>query len=85
MVETVNIDVTVPLATGVTEIGAMPQVTVGVTGETAQVNPTKELNPFKEATVIVEVVEFPAVVVAKAGDALRLKSLTVKVKFTVRS
>lgn len=83
MVETVNTDVAVPFAAGVTESGRIEQATVGVTGETEQVNPTEELNPFKEATVMVAVVEVPAVVVEEAGDAPRLKSLTLRVNAVV--
>jgi hypothetical protein len=54
-----------------------PHVTVALAGATAQVSPTTELNPFIEVTVIVEVVLFPATVVAETGEALKLKVLTV--------
>jgi hypothetical protein len=50
------------------------QVTVALTGEIPQVNPTAELKLLSEVTVIVAVVEFPIVVVAEAGEALMLKS-----------
>ena len=72
------------MAAGVTEIKLNPQVTVAVNGAIAQVNATEELNPFKEATVIVEVVEFPAVVVADVGNAVKAKSFTATVKVVVR-
>ena len=64
----------VPLARGVTETGARLQVTVELTGEIPQVNPTAELKLLMDVTVIVDVVELPAVVVADAGNALMLKS-----------
>jgi hypothetical protein len=70
--------VAVPLAAGVTEVKLNPQVTVEFTGAIAQVNATAELNPLREVTVIVEVVKFPAMVIAETGDALKLKSFTVK-------
>ena len=54
-----------------------PQVTVALTGAIAQVNPTEELNPFNEVTVMVDEVLLPAIVVAKAGVGLKLKSFTV--------
>ena len=66
-----------PLAAGVTDVKLKEQVAVGVAGEMAQVNPTPELKLFIEVTVIVEVVEFPIVVVANAGAALKLKSFKV--------
>ena len=65
------------MAAGVTDAGEREQVTVAFTGEIAQVNPTAKLNPPRDVTVIVELVEFPAAVVAETGDALRLKSFTV--------
>jgi hypothetical protein len=74
VVATVKTDVIVPLAAGVTDAGARPQVTVAFTGTIAQVNPTAELKLLSDVTVIVDVVEFPAAVVAEAGEALRLKS-----------
>jgi hypothetical protein len=77
VVDTVKVDVIVPLAAGVTEAGAKPQVTVAFAGVVVQVNPTIELNPLKEVTVIVDVVLFPAGVVAETGEALKLKSFTV--------
>jgi hypothetical protein len=54
-----------------------PHVTVEFTGATAQVNATAELKLFKEVTVMVEVVEFPAEVLAETGVAAKLKSFTV--------
>jgi hypothetical protein len=71
---TVRVEAALPFAAGVTEIKLNPQVTVADTGATPQVNPTAELNPLREVTVIVEVVEFPAAVVAEVGAAARLKS-----------
>jgi hypothetical protein len=76
-VEMVNVEVTVPFAAGVTDVKLNPQVTVEFTGAIEQVNPTAELKPFKDVTVIVDAVLFPAIVVAKAGEALKLKSFTV--------
>jgi hypothetical protein len=81
---TVNVDVIVPLAAGVTETGERAQVTVEFTGAIAQVNPTAELNPPKDATVIVDVVLLPAAVVADTGEALKLKSFTVNAYAAVR-
>ena len=63
---------------GVTDVGVKPQVTVAFTGAIAQVSATPELNRFNEATVIVEVPLFPAMTVAETGEALKLKSLTVR-------
>jgi hypothetical protein len=79
VVLTVKVEAAVPLAAGVTEIKLNPQATVAFTGAIAQVNATEELNPFRDATVIVEVVEFPATVVADVGEAVRLKSYTARV------
>jgi hypothetical protein len=76
---TVNVDPAVPLATGVTEAGAKPQVTVAFTGAIPQVNPTARLNPFSDVTVNVDVPELPAITVAVVGDAVTLKSFTVNV------
>jgi hypothetical protein len=67
------------LAAGVTETGARTQVTVAFTGAIAQVNPTAELKPLSEVTVILEDPPFPAITVAEAGEALKLKSFTVSV------
>jgi hypothetical protein len=78
-VATVKSEVTVPFAAGVTEAGAKPQVTVAFTGVMAQFNDTEELNPPKDVTVMVDVVELPAGVVAEMGDADRPKSLTVRI------
>jgi hypothetical protein len=66
------------------DVKVNPHVTVTLAGATAQVSPTTELNPFNEVTVIVEVVEFPTVVVAETGDALKLKLLTVNPYVVVR-
>jgi hypothetical protein len=74
VVATVKTDVIVPLAGGVTDAGARLQVTVALTGEMPQVNPTAELKLLIDVIVITEVVEFPTVVVAEAGVALILKS-----------
>jgi hypothetical protein len=83
-VVTVNVDVAVPLATGVTEVKLNPQITVALTGATAQVRPTAELKPFNDVTVMVEAVLFPAIVMAVAGVALKLKLLTTTPKVAVR-
>jgi hypothetical protein len=66
------------LAAGVTEVKLKPQAIVELTGAMEQLSATAELKPFKEVTVIVEVVEFPAVVIPDAGVALNEKSLTDK-------
>ena len=65
------------MAAGVTDAGDREQVTVAFTGVIAQVKATAELKLFNDVTVIVEVVEFPAAVVAEAGEADKLKSFTV--------
>ena len=78
MVVTVKTANAVPLATGVTKAGATLQVTVAFTGAIAQVKDTAVLKPLKEVTVIVDVVEFPATVVAEIGAALKLKSFKIK-------
>ena len=78
VVPTVKVDVADPFAAGVTEVKLNPQVTVELTGELAQVSVTAELKLFTEVTVIVELVEFPIVVVAETGDAVTLKLFTVK-------
>jgi hypothetical protein len=83
VVETVKVDVAVPLAAGVTDVKLNPQVTEAFTGTDAQVNATAELKLFNEVTVIVEVAEFPAITAADTGDAVRLKSFTVKTKIVV--
>jgi hypothetical protein len=69
-----RMDVAVPLATGVTDRGDKLQDIVALIGEIAQVNPTAELKLFTEVTVMVELVELPAVVVADEGIALNEKS-----------
>ena len=76
---TVKVDVAAPLAAGVTDAGANPQVTVAFTGAIVQVNDTAELNPLSDVTVTVEVPGFPAITVAVVGEALTLKSFTVRV------
>jgi hypothetical protein len=81
---TVNVDVAVPFAAGVTDVKLNPQVTEAFTGTVAQVNPTAELKLFNENMVMVEVVLFPAIVVADTGVALKLKSLTVNAYVAVR-
>lgn len=77
MVETVSVALAVPLATGVTEVKLKPQETVAFTGAMAQLNPTAALKPPSEVTVMVELVEFPARVVAATGDEAKVKLLTV--------
>jgi hypothetical protein len=79
VVFTVNVEVIVPLATGVTEAGESEQVTVALVGDMEQDKATAELKLLIDVTVIVEVVELPAAVVADTGDADKLKSLTVNV------
>jgi hypothetical protein len=82
-----RMDVTVPLAAGVTDRGDKLQDIVALIGEIAQVNPTAELKLFTEVTVMVELVEFPAVVVAAEGVALKAKSgaaTTIIVKAALR-
>jgi hypothetical protein len=67
-------EVIVPFAAGVTDAGVSVQVTEAFTGAIAQVNPTAALKLFTDVTVMVELVEFPTVVVTATGVALRLKS-----------
>lgn len=67
-----------PFAAGVTETGDREQVMVTLTGEILQVNATAALKLFSEFTVTVDVVEFPAAVVAAAGLMLKLKLFIVK-------
>ena len=74
VVPTVKVDVADPFAAGVTEVKLNPQVTVALTGETAQVSVTAALKLLSDVTVMVELVEFPTVVVAEAGFAVMLKS-----------
>ena len=74
VVLTVSVDEIVPLAAGVTEAGAKPQFTVALAGEMEQVKATAELKLLTEVTVIVELVLFPAVVVATAGVEFIVKS-----------
>jgi hypothetical protein len=79
VVFTVKVELAVPFAAGVTDAGVSVQVTVALAGVTAQERPTAELNPLKEVTVIFEVPLFPAITVAETGEALKLKSMTVRV------
>jgi hypothetical protein len=74
VVATVNVDVIVPFAAGVTDAGESEQVTAAFTGAIVQVSATAELKLFSDVTVRVEVVEFPTFVVAETGVAVRLKS-----------
>lgn len=74
----------VPFATGVTEVKLKPQLTVALTGAIEQAKPTAELKPFNDDTVMVEAVLFPAIVVAVAGVAVRLKLFTDNVKVATR-
>ena len=79
MVVTVRVEEIVPFAAGVTDAGANEQVIVAVDGAIPQVRLAAELNPLREVTVIVEVVLLPATVVAEAGLAAIVKSLTDKI------
>jgi hypothetical protein len=78
-VVTVRVDVVDPPAGGVTAAGETPQVTVGVTGDTAQARVTAELKLLSELTVTVDDVLLPATVVTDTGATDRLKSLMFKV------
>jgi hypothetical protein len=78
------VEVAVPFAAGVTEVKLNPQVTEAFTGTVAQVSATEALNPLMDVTVIVDVVELPATVVAVVGDALKPKSFTVSANVAVR-
>ena len=66
------------MAAGVTDAGEREQVTVAFTGEVAQDSATAELKLLSDVTVMVEVVELPAAVVAETGDADKEKSFTVR-------
>jgi hypothetical protein len=55
------------------------RVQVRPVGETAEVRATVPVNPFTGATVIVEVMAVPAVVVNDVGLAVTVKSVTVTV------
>jgi hypothetical protein len=79
VVLTARVEAAVPLAAGVTEAGVKLHVTVAFTGEIAQESPTAILKPFKEVIVTVDVPLFPAINGLEFGEAVRLKSLTVKV------
>ena len=72
MVATVRVERALPFAAGVTDAGDKLQVTAALTGTIEQERVTAELKLFADKTEIVEVVELPAMVVAEAGDALRL-------------
>ena len=67
---TVRVEVTLPFAAGVTDAGAKEQVIVAVAGAIPQVKLTAALKPLTDVMVMVDVVVFPAVVVAEAGVAL---------------
>ena len=73
VVVTPRLEVIVPFAAGVTEAGDKLHDIVALVGEIVQVNPTAALKLFTDVTVIVELVVFPTVVVAEAGDAVKLK------------
>lgn len=77
VVATVNVEVTLPLAAGVTDPGAKEQVTVAFTGAIVQDNATARLKPFNDVTVTVEVAEFPEMSVPDTGAVLTPKSFTV--------
>ena len=74
VVVTFKTEVIVPFAAGVTDAGDKLQDIVALVGEIAQVKPTAALKLLTEVTVMVELVEFPTVVVAEAGVAVMLKS-----------
>ena len=62
------------MATGVTDVGAREHVMVGEAGVTEQDKATDALKLFTDVTEIVEAVVLPTVVVAEAGDAIKVKS-----------
>ena len=64
----------VPFASGVTEAGDMLQPTVAFTGAIVQLKAIAALKPFSEVTVTLDMPPFPAITVAAAGDAFKLKS-----------
>lgn len=74
VVVTVIVEVAFPLATGVTDAGVNEHPIVTVDGAIPQVNATAELKLFREETVSVVAVVFPAVVVATAGNRFIVKS-----------
>lgn len=78
-VVTVNVDVILLLAGGVTDVGFKMHPAVGSTGETEQVRPTAELKLLTELTVMVDVVDPPKSTVPDAGLALKPKSATERV------
>jgi hypothetical protein len=63
---TVNVDVALPFATGVTGDVLNEQVIFALLG--VQLNPTADANPFSEFTVTVEVVLLPTTTVPDAGE-----------------
>jgi hypothetical protein len=65
-VKNVTVDVTLPLATGVTGVALNEQVIFTLLG--VQVNVTAEVNPFKEFTVVVEVVLLPTTTEPEIGE-----------------
>ena len=79
MLETVIVALAFPLATGVTDAGEKLQATVAVAGEMPQLKVTTELKLFSEVTLIVDVVESPAITIPETGEAPKLKSLTIRV------
>lgn len=83
MVETFKEELPVPFATGVTDAGVNPQVTVAFTGAIAQVNDTAELKLLRDVTVVVELMESPATTVPAAGETLKLKLFTMTEKVVV--
>ena len=72
MVATVKVESALPFAAGVTDDGDKLQVTAALTGTIEQERATAELKLFADATVTVAEGELPAMVVAEAGDALRV-------------
>ena len=78
----VNTDEDDPFAAGVNEAGLKLHPTVALL--VTQVNPTAELNPLSDVTVIVEVVEFPIEVATEIGDDVKLKSLIERLKVVKR-
>jgi len=66
-VATVSVEVAVPPAGGVTEVGLKLQVAPPVVGQPDTVRLTALLNPFNEVRVTVEVPEAPCVIVSDVG------------------
>jgi hypothetical protein len=67
---TVNVDVALPFATGVTGDVLNEQVIFALLG--VQLNPTADANPFSEFTVTVEVVLLPITTVPEEGETATL-------------